>query len=487
MTFLFAEPSRHYPSIPVARATIWPDTNDNWLSVIGTARPSWLDIYRDFPPSNKNTVGPPRRGTLIVSTDEEWLRNNSRRLVSTLYFLGDLTVFAGQLHSGRPSELFYFLSLDIEGVHPMVRLLGKHGWHVEDENHLKLTPPYPLRGDHRPYELDIARAEHTALIRLLADNPEHRLVTACVHYFLAQTGDPMVAWFEQDYANYCASLEAALDVVQGGRTPSDLHRSCWLVRLLRCLGLLRRDQVHGGIPEQLIQQIGEIYQIDGLNDYIRGLYSCRSIHDHGLSDFDEQEIRQQRHQAYLAFLRRRGNYVICRAMCRDIILRRLQDQAQPPLTEAQKLITYQEAADSLIHAALHSDEIWAAIRSRTQETGSAARIAGLAGDDLEKFRSEVDNLLDRFEWEFMQAPPSIPQMLTILHVYLDAHQRSAGSAAAADRMLGGLRQAFQSAQNPEREIALWALDESPDIESIDPTLTDLIALVARKVATFFPV
>ena len=336
----------------------------------------------------------------------------------------------------------------------MVQLLGKHGWYIEDQNHLKVTPPYPLRGDHRPYELDVARAEHTALIRLLSDNPEHRLVTACVHYFLAQTGDPMVVWFEQDYANFCASLEAAFDVVQGGWTPPAARRACWVVRFLRCLGLLQRVQEHAGIPEQLIQQIGQLYQIDGLDEYVRGLYSCRSIHDHGLSDFDQQVTRQQRHQAYLAFLRRRGNYHVCRAMCRDIVLRRLQDQAEPPMTEAQRFLTHQETADDLLHAALRSDEIWGRIRSRAQQTGSAVQMAALTGDEQEVFHREARDFLDRFSWEFIDARPSAHQARAVLRAYLDAHQRSAGTDYVAARKLADLVSAFQAPQDSDRQMEI---------------------------------
>ena len=100
----FTERGRRANNIRVARATLWPDTDANWIDVVGTARPPWLDIYRDFPRPHEEVVGPPRRGTLVVSTDQEWLRDNARRLVSVLYFLGDRTIFAGQMQYGRPAN-----------------------------------------------------------------------------------------------------------------------------------------------------------------------------------------------------------------------------------------------------------------------------------------------------------------------------------------------------------------------------------------------
>lgn len=211
----FARRKYREQNVQLGPVTIWPDAQEAWHR-LAVPRPSWLNIYRQFPKAGEDTIGEPCVGSVVVANDGGWLAQYHKRLVAILYFVGDQACYEGTPRNGRPAECFYARMLKVEGAaHSLVQLWTKHGALVEDERALKMTPPLAVRGQSEPYFLGLDRAEHNALVALLFKKPEHRLITACLHYFLAQTGEPLVVSFEQDYANYCACLEAAFDLAQG--------------------------------------------------------------------------------------------------------------------------------------------------------------------------------------------------------------------------------------------------------------------------------
>lgn len=207
-----------HSSPTIGPARFLPDTDQTWTGEVhAPRRPEWLDMYRQFPASGQESMGPPLHGTVVTASDEPWLRENARQLVAVAYFLGDQACLDDMPRTGVPAERFYFHQFEVGPLAPpLVEFLTKHGRHVEDAHHLKMTPPLPVRGQHSPYRMDFGRPEHGVLVRLVSTSPDHRLVTACLHYFLAQVSDPMVSPIEQDFMNLCAALEAAFGITDRG-------------------------------------------------------------------------------------------------------------------------------------------------------------------------------------------------------------------------------------------------------------------------------
>jgi len=509
-------------SIRVGQALLWPDDDSVWQNHVGVARPSWLNAYREFPRHGGEQVGPPCRGTVVTSNHQEWLKENYRRLIAVLYFVGDRACFEDSPRQGWPAECFYGHQLSIgEQTHDLVEIWTKHGSKIEDEDSLKLTPTLPVRGHHGPYLLDLRRPEHLALIRLLTSNAQHRLITACLHYFLAQLGDPLVVSFEQDYANYCASLEAAFGIVQGdsasqaatAQPPSNtaspppsksvfrrignlvaqgLGRFCmavgWRLPASRC-AVRRRDSGSLGIYEQLESHVISVYgDTPELRDYVRGLYSCRSIHDHGLSDFDTDEVQSARHRAYRQFRSKRGNYSICRAICRDIILRQLWEQPGIGKTAEELLCAYTDGASGLLRKFFCSSRTWQDMKRRARATRSGMTMATLTGTDLEGFRQQVTDLVVRFSWQCVQPQPNANTVRTVLRALLDAHARSASQMASVNGSpdMTSLVTAFRHPTDSNGEIAIWATEHAASTFNVHSgNRTDLLTAAAWRMATFF--
>jgi hypothetical protein len=481
-------------NINVGQAALWPDTIEVWQNQINLPRPAWLEMYRDFPRQGSQEIGEPIFGTVVLG-DEAWLTENYRRLIAVLYFLGDCAILQGIPRTGRPSEWFYARPLSIgPQLHDLVEVWTKHGSHIEDQDSLKMTPPLPVRGNHTQYRLDLPRVEHAALVQLLFANPQHRLITACLHYFLAQTGDPLVVSFEQDYANYCAALEAAFNIVQGAPNSvtapaAGFFRSIGnkLLRLIGCGPATHRATL--GIYEQLEAALVVLYGDDDVfKEYCRGLYTCRSIHDHGLSNFGAEEVRQQRHQAYLGFLAKRGNYSVCRAICRDVILRQLWEQPGGARDEMSRLFGFTDSAAGILDRLFYSTEIWSVIRNRANEQQSAVLMSTLADEALEQFRTEVVNFESRFAWQCVDPAPEVNAVRRVIRNLLDAHTRSVAQFAVLPDSppIADLIAAFRQPNDSDQAIGIWAgtyTATSFDIPSGDRT--ELLAAAAWCTARFF--
>jgi hypothetical protein len=497
---------------------------------LGIARPAWFDIYREFPGHGKEQIGQPCRGTVAVGTQPEWLAQNYKRLVAVLYFIGDVACFQGDPQTGRPGECFYARTFPLNvQSHELVQLWTKHGGLIEDDKSLKVTPPIAVRGHLDPYFLDTQRVEHAALVELLFRNSEHRLITACLHYFLAQMGDPMIVSFEQDYANYCASLEAAFDIRQGDAgdaiatgqvttppvastesgvdgvsstapsialhatvTGSEPPTSPPTASLPTDSSSELRAQPPGSASVNLFEKVvDEVIQVYGdtakLRDYARGLYTCRSIHDHGLSDFDPVELQKYRHVAYTQFLARRRNYSVCRAICRDVILRQLWKQPGGSRTAMQKMFGYTDSASDLLRKFFYSQEIWQTVKTRAREQGAGKKIGALTEPELEAFRDMAIAFVAGFDWQAVE-PVEKKDVLKVIQTMLMANATSVTSVPAASDVpsMHDLGIAFDHKTDPERELSIWSMQHEQylfDLHCGDRTA--LIIAVAWKASSYF--
>ena len=192
----------------IAKANFLPDEPKSWSEVLQLPRPDWLDIYCQFPNLHADEPPQPARGTLIVSDDEDWLRKHIARLIAVTYFLG--------LEESRwqvPADAFQYSSFKATATpHDLVTLYTKSGGKTEDLRSLQLLPPLELRAVPSTFRVNLRDEKHAELIRRFDSNPYDRLAAACYHLFRSQFDNPVVAPSEQDFAAYCACLEAALDV-----------------------------------------------------------------------------------------------------------------------------------------------------------------------------------------------------------------------------------------------------------------------------------
>jgi hypothetical protein len=133
--FEIAYPHRGPKVLEVGKARFMPDSEAVWANEIKRPRPAHLNVFRDFPPTGKES-GDPIRGTVVLCEDEAWLREFLDEAVSVVYFLGDRPM------PGQPTERFAYhplrLSTDAEKPAELVSFFTKHGEKWEDETSLIL-------------------------------------------------------------------------------------------------------------------------------------------------------------------------------------------------------------------------------------------------------------------------------------------------------------------------------------------------------------
>jgi len=382
--------------IRIALAELWTDEDDNWRNELGCDRPTWLSCFRGFPQHGESELGEPLRGTLIVSTDEHWLRLHAFRLIGVLYLLGD------QGSYGEPAERFKYVEIRIPGGdHDLVKMWTKKGPLTEDADSLAVSPPVELRGRCTPYRLDVTRAEHDTIIDLLETSPHHRLVTACWHYFMAQFGDVFHSPWLQDYARYCSCLEAALDISPFG---GNLHKS-------------------------VANRLEETYCKDlKLQEWAWGLYSVRSAYNHGSESATVPETMKHLVAAQEAFLDRQANSTVVRSVAKDVLLRALATHRGVTPNPWSP-----DRADSILRACLHSDDCWQSAKKLTQAKGSVQSAAVATGNALEQLEQLLHEFTACFDWQFVVAPPDTKDVWEAIGVLsLAATKVSNGNAKVVD-------------------------------------------------------
>ena len=197
-------------SFAIGNAKVFPNNTDGWSNSLELTRPSWLDVFRNFPSSTGDSP-PVTYGTAIVADDDEWLQQHASKLVSVIYYCGPCD------DRTTPAEAFQFYgfwatSNPSEGF----RLDGKSVTYIESANSIQLLPPIELRGSLGNWRLDLTEEDTSELVRLLFENPYDRLVAASRHFMRANCANLFHSPFEQDFSAACACLEAAFNIPRGG-------------------------------------------------------------------------------------------------------------------------------------------------------------------------------------------------------------------------------------------------------------------------------
>ena len=454
--------------VEVGPVTIWPDDESTWNDVVGRPRPGWLKVYRNWPTPSAAS-GEPCRGSVAVAAadrDPQFLADADQRVAAIIYFLGDVAATNGNPRRGRPAELLTRRAFEPPDEPTddlaLSRVLTKHAFHLESAANLSLTPPITLRGHLDRYKLDLNRPEHAELVARFTTNPQDRLVTACVHYFLTQYSDATTHPYEQDYANFCASLEAAYDVREKG--------DIWKV-------------LYDGIK-------GDYGDMPDLERWVQGLYGCRSVHNHGLdvaaAEADPKE--QAKVDAYKSFLSRRGNYTVCRSLCRDVILRRLRAAVDAKSGEAEQdkqmwmALGWTDDAGPILGRLLKSRQAWQRVRKLAKKNGSVDRLAAASGGDLDELREAIDEIGRDMTWQ--QAEPRHEDVGRALHILASARQKSRGADAPDDLE----KDAHETANGGQPMRTITAADEwhshgPPLID--DATRDQVLAAGINRLLTYF--
>ena len=278
----------------VGKAQFRPDNDDTWKNAVHKVRPAWLDVFRHFPcafpTSTVKAEAEPAvvRGTLLISDDDDWLRRNVENLIPVVYVLGLLQSHPLPIPPAEAFQYGGFLASDRQ--EDQVILVTKFGEKIESGSSLKLFPPAELRGEQPEYLVEIgdhadfeAAEELSLLLRCppslkvlnwelvhrLDQDPNDRIVMACYHLFHSQFANEFMSPVRQDYAAFCASLEAALDI----------------------------DGTQRDVGARITRRLESLYpDLAGFDVWIKGLYAERSIFVHGAS--------QRHRRSMIASLRR---------------------------------------------------------------------------------------------------------------------------------------------------------------------------------------
>ena len=434
----------------IAKANFLPDEPKSWSEVLQLPRPDWLDIYRQFPYLHSDEPPQPARGTLIVSDDEDWLRKHIARLIAVTYFLG--------LEESRwqvPADAFQYSSFKATATsHDLVTLYTKSGGKTEDLRSLQLLPPLELRAVPSSFRVNLRDEKHAELIRRFDSNPYDRLAAACYHLFRSQFDNPVVAPSEQDFAAYCACLEAALDV-SGPDYSKELS-----------------DKLMG------------IYgKHTAMERWIKGLYSERSVFNHGISTEPTLDSPDDRVRALAEFRQRSLNWDVLRKLCLDVILEQLQDSLDAMKRELARMWS---PVRTMLRKLFFSEDIWGDILKVFTQAKSVEKIRALAGKEHDDFIELCCAYLNGHSWQAMKgkAEPkkvfeSLKAMAAVFGECAKDKNDTAGQSSAS--------QLFEAAKNGDADaVDLWARKHAGwDKEYSASNLEEAARAVAVHTTMFF--
>ncbi len=362
--------------VKLGKAEFWPDDDTSWSNIVGKPRPPWLDIFRDFPAA-QGEVPDVARGTLLLSADYEWLREHAPKAVPLLFVLG--------LDAGRwdtPAEAFHYMQYEAgDKAADLVSLMTKYGPLMEEANSLQLFPPLGLRCP-RSVQVRMDDPFKGELVRRFEQNPNDRIVVACRHLFRTQFADPFIAPFDQDEAAYCSCLEAVFDIEASQRE----------------------------IGKELGKRVADAYpDLDGLAEWIEGLYIRRCDFDHGDSGANRQNMPQHIVRTYENFEKRKGRWTVLRGLCLDLIRREVErTMSSPP-----PLRLYNKESD-LVSAYFRSDELWTGLKKQFSIPNAGNAIHGLTGDAKAKFHEAIAGFLQEHRWYCMTVLPQPTRVANVL-------------------------------------------------------------------------
>jgi hypothetical protein len=448
--------------VPIGPAVFTPDDDQTWAEVVGRPRPHGLDIFRSFPDDEEQQEPDVARGTLLVSDDEPWLEEHIHLLVSLVYALGQ-----PDDDWQTPAERFRYFGYRVSDTpSDTLSLVTKKGELWEDRRSLRLFPPLELRGVHKPYMADVHDPRNKALIQRFVANPDDRLVVAARHLFRTQFADPFGSPWDQDYASYCACLEAALDL--GMEPPPTLPvpvaPSGWRASLrasvlpfLERIGLWqRRDRGpqpgRTDIGKELGRRLAQKYHdLKDMPEWIEGLYACRVVFVHGLAG--DTTLQERQKQLRDAFLARRGNHDILRNFCRDII----REQLQVAESETERLFRQLVNSKGIPHRLecfFNSDHLWQVIRGHLGVDKAADKVRAFDRQQSSDFFRACVRYVSDHRWAYTQARPTDEQVFRVLISLVLLIAKSGKATEAEMRAVRALGDATDS--KDKQTIAAWA-------------------------------
>jgi len=434
----------------ISKANFLPDEPKSWAEVIQLPRPDWLDIYRQFPHLDSDEPAEPARGTLIISDDEEWLRKHISRLIAVVYILG-----LEESQWRTPADAFHYSAFKAtEQPHDLVTLFTKSGGKTEDLRSIQLLPPLELRAVSSSFRVNLRDEKHAELIRRFDTNPYDRLVVACYHLFRSQFDNPVVAPSEQDFSAYCACFEAALDV----KGPD--------------------------YSKELSDKLTDVYgKHNAMERWIKGLYSERSVFNHGSSTEPTLDSPDDRVKALAEFRQKPLSWDVLRKLCLDVINENLQDSLDSVKRELARLMS---PTRTLLRQFFFSEDIWAEIAKVFTQSKSVDTIRALTGDDHDDFIELCCSYLNGHNWQAMKGKAEAKKVFESLKS-MAALFGEAGKAANNEEDVAAAHELFQAAKSEDGDaIARWARNHSQWEKLLAAeNIGDAAKAVAAHTARFF--
>jgi hypothetical protein len=403
-------------TIDLGKVKIYEDKDATWNDVLKIERPAWFNCFCNFPEYGSNTLDTPCRGSIIIAANENadiWLRRNHKKLTAVLYFLGDSgTNSSGYPTLGAPAERFHNISIDLSG-HDLVSFATKQGNIIENAESLKVTPPLSVRSQRDTYHIQRrisgirTSVEKDKLIEMLFDESDHRMITACYHYFMSQYSDPLTYNFDRDMIHFSSCLEAVFDVKKNPKMPPTVDIiSDHLVDLYCYKDEFRKHR---------------------LKILIEGMYACRSIYAHGLSGFSEKDKIDPRYRAYEEFARAKGMFSIVKAICYDAIRHRLRSLACHDKDGSIDNCIYwydfgTGGVAKTLNRLFYSNDIWADIKKHIGDNGQELGKILLEKHAYDEFQIVTRHFSneDCFDWNFIEPLPKNKKIIDLIKTCLCA-------------------------------------------------------------------
>ena len=436
----------------VGPITVLPDEDAVWQNEFLTNRPSWLQMFRDFPDVGSEREGDEARGSIVVADDDSWIEEHISRVVGIFNFLGLPT------NDWRvPSEaLSYFGFKLTNSPSNMVELVTKSGRFIEHDDSIRFSPPLALRVAGKAFNLGMEKASHQQLFDRFFKNPFDNLAVACFHLYRTQWGDFLHSPYEQDFAAYCACLEAALKI--------------------------ERDY-----PENLYLALRDRYSdYAGLERWVHGLYSERSVFNHGATVPLDPKSTDQRMRDWIFFRSKRGNWHIAREICRDVIHRTLD----PYKSSLERQMWRQfDRADTQLRQMLLSQDAWSEVAGRLTVKGAIDKLKATTEDEKD-FWIELALEFERsHDWRFVPLPINEHRLICVLRTAaagmgLRATDRDDHPAVA---IWSALYAAATSGRAEDIRDWFFTRKRNGDGQGVPETLDSAVLGIAVQVAQYFEI
>lgn len=398
----------------VGNATFFEDTPESWRQVVGVSRPEHLENYRQFP-ERSDQVGGPVFGTLVRSSDPQWLTDHIDVAVAVLYFLGDHD------RQSWPAECFAYHHIAPVAGSDGVRYWTKHGTIMEFPQSLTLYPPLATRGRRQAYRVDLQNQEHQELLRRFAANPHDRIAVAVRQYFRSQFSDIFTSTFTEDFALCCGAIEAAFEI----------------------------DALQPGVGDRFAASLAQLYgDEDRFEEFFLGLYVSRSLFVHGAVESLAATSATKEAAAYKTFRSVRLKVPLIRRITREVILNSLGQ------VRDEFGFWKERSALPLLATVLHSSGTWQRIKSLLTKQRAADRIITESDDDFANVEELAFQIDKYFDWQCVEEEVERSHVFACIRTCAILLGRITGSAGPVYAESDALGKAVDASD--ESAITAWA-------------------------------